>query len=156
MEREPSESTNKQSSPQSLIRPLAASKEWLDKQDRDHNIYSIAALLLGLAGAALLAWSFVATEADIVIVTGTALEKGQAVPMEPFVALCAQGYSIAQEFTDPPGNAKLLGPCPDGVTHPIAVITRDSRRLFVAGWVALVLSTLWQAWIMRRPRLLLH
>jgi len=116
----------------------------------------MAALLLGLVGAALLGWSFVTTEADIVIVTGSAWESQQIRPnWEPFVALCVTGHLIVQTFTDPPGNSAVTGPCPPGAEHPVAVITRDSRRLFVAGWMVLVTSNLWQAWIMRRPRLLL-
>jgi hypothetical protein len=156
MEQEPSESTSMSSKTQRLVQPLVALKGWLDRQDREHNFYSIAALVLGLVGAALLARSFVTTEADIVVVTGTALERGGPVPMQPFVAFCAEGLMITEAFTDSTGSVGVLGPCPAGTEHPVAVITRDSRRLFAAGWVALVVSTFWQAWIMRRPRLLLR
>jgi hypothetical protein len=48
------------------------------------------------------------------------------------------------------------GGCPDGQRHPIAEVTRESRKLFVLGWVLVLVGTVWQMWLASRPRLLLR
>lgn len=65
-----------------------------------------------------------------------------------YVTLCIQNQ-IA--FAPPVMDGNPNAPCPDGERHPIAEVTRESKWLFVLGWVAVIIGTGLQVWLTLLP-----
>jgi hypothetical protein len=114
-----------------------------------------------LLGATLLGLSFQATASDMAVVTGYGWEdkigQGGGAFYEPFVALCVGDNLVAQTFKGKGANTNMTGPCPAGdLSRPVAAVTRESRRLFLWGWLLVLASAIWQIWLLlRKPPVLI-
>jgi hypothetical protein len=107
-----------------------------------NNLDAITAGFLSLLGVFFLSLSFQATSASISVVTGSR-----------FVALCVGERRVVQ--TSRSGSAIGRGQaCPAGDRHALAEVTRESKRFFTIGWVCVVIGSLWEMWLARRPRML--
>ncbi len=125
---------------------------WLNQQ---YNLNAIVAAVLSLLGALLLGLSFEATSANLTVVTGQRLESESQLFLTPFVALCIGGTNVLMKY-DAPGDPLAGGACPAGEKHPVAEVTRESRTLFILGWLMVIVGAIWQMFLSSRPRLLLR
>jgi hypothetical protein len=107
---------------------------------------SLTAVILGGLGAFALGFSFLATGSGMTVVTGGASHADVA-----FVALCVGDQLVFQKFTV--GNEINGGTCPFGQQNKVAEVTRESGASFLGGWLAVIVSTLLQVYLITRPPL---
>ena len=130
--------------PQTLLRAIRASRGWLVEQNRAHNLDAMGAVVMSLAGAVLLAYSFKATDSEYTVVTS---------PDRATVAFCVNGRSISSRLGNPV-RMQFSRKCPTGDRHALAEITRESPFFFWAGWILLAIAAALQMWIARRSNFL--
>lgn len=120
----------------------------------NRDLIEVLGVALSLIGAILLGLSFQATASDMQVVTGYAWEAhGTQGSYEPYVALCTGNNLVIRAFKGPNSNMDVSGACPKGdIERPVAAVTRESRRFFFWGWMAVIVSFLLQVGlVIKRP-----
>ena len=108
-------------------------------------------VILSAIGAVLLGLSFIATSSDMSVTTGDTFDVPRGA-YEPYVALCVGQTLVTKTVLDGGNGLAVTGPCPNGEQHPIAEVTRESSRFFLFGWLAVIVSTIWQIYLVTRPQ----
>ena len=151
----PSVSGDTSPTPQEPAPPKPGLKARIAALNRRYNLLTITALAFGVIGAFLVAASFQATQSEMAVVTGEGFEQEARGPVyRSFAALCIGNVNVIEHFEDP-GGALASGSCPDGERHPIAVVTKESKRFFWIGWFLIMAASLYQMWDASGSRLLL-